>query len=258
MPILGDYRPSWSFGGCWLGEPAVWDGRLILDGCPQIAPGLEGLARLEPLTPEFWGGVREGLVMAMQEGNRVVGHATVLSTASRPEHFTPEVLAFVDQARQFCAFVEQASDHPLRERLASARQRLLDLYQAGWVLPRVEPPIGLEAEPNCEPPKPWIGFEEFEYYWEVFDPYVEEAPAAGSLSDDVLDVFFDVRRGLALWDLDVPKAAAIWEWRFHFDTHWGDHAIDALRALHRACSESAGPNRRGHSHPASASLDSTG
>jgi hypothetical protein len=27
----------------------------------------------------------------------------------------------------------------------------------------------------------------------------------------------------------------VWEWRFHFDVHWGEHAVDALRALHRAC-----------------------
>jgi hypothetical protein len=52
----------------------------------------------------------------------------------------------------------------------------------------------------------------------------------------MLDVYLDVGRGLKLWEQDPNKAAAVWEWRFHFDIHWGDHAIDALRALHRACS----------------------
>jgi hypothetical protein len=52
----------------------------------------------------------------------------------------------------------------------------------------------------------------------------------------------DVTRGLRLWDLDVPREAAIWEWRFHFESHWGDHAIDALRALHRACARDARAN----------------
>jgi len=72
-----------------------------------------------------------------------------------------------------------------------------------------------------------------QYYWEVFDPYVEEPPVKGSLSDDLLDVYRDVRRGLLLWDHNAPQAA-IWEWRFSFGVHWGNHAIDALRALHRA------------------------
>lgn len=156
---------------------------------------------------------------------------------THPQHLTPEVLAFVDQARHLCHFVETAHAQPLLSRLLGARQRLLELYRAAVMLPNVEPPDGIDAGPDPERPKNWLGFENFEVYSEVFDPYVNEAPVAGSLSDDLLDVYCDVRRGLDLWDQDVPKAAAIWEWRFHFDTHWGDHAIDALRALHRACRE---------------------
>ena len=104
-----------------------------------------------------------------------------------------------------------------------------------------EPPDGVEAGPTGEPPKGWPGFEKFDGYWEVFDPYEEGAPVGGSLSDDLLDVYGDLRRGLALWEQGgVTKRgelriAAIWEWRFQFEIHWGDHAIDALRALHRAC-----------------------
>lgn len=239
VPIMSDYRPSWNLGNTWLDEPTINDGRVFLEGCTEIAPGTEGLARVEPLAPEFWGDVRVGSVIAMQEGNRVVGHATVLSVASQPENFTSEVLAFVNQARQFCGFVEKASDYPLLPRLLGARKRLLELYRTGSALPQVEPPEGIDAGPNAEKPKNWVGFDKFEFYWEVFDPYVDEAPVVGSLSDDLLDVYFDLRRGLKLWDKDVPKAAAIWEWRFHFDAHWGDHAIDALRALHRACRAAA-------------------
>jgi len=123
----------------------------------------------------------------------------------------------------------------LDKRLAGARKRLLDLYEAGSALPYVEPPEGVEAGPSPEPPKGWLGFGNFETYWEVFDPYEEDDPVVGSLSDDLLDVYGDVRRGLALWDMGIPRTAALWEWRFHFDQHWGDHAVDALRALHRAC-----------------------
>jgi hypothetical protein len=82
-PILSDYRPSWDLGNRWLGEPTINDGRVFLEGCSHIAPGAEGLARLEPLAPEFWGGVRVGSVIAMQEGNHVVGNATILSIHRR-------------------------------------------------------------------------------------------------------------------------------------------------------------------------------
>ncbi|MDF2697718.1 MAG: hypothetical protein K0S65_6101, partial [Labilithrix sp.] len=76
-------------------------------------------------------------------------------------------------------------------------------------------------------------------YWEVFDPYQHEDLVAGSLSDDVLDTYRDVRRGFWFWEQN-EVANAVWEWRFHFQSHWGDHAIDALRALHRACNGGTG------------------
>jgi Domain of unknown function (DUF5063) len=145
---------------------------------------------------------------------------------------------FVDQARQFCEFLQRSDALSLSERLSTARTRLLELYRAGVAPPQVEASEG-DAAPNPEKPSSWAGFGDFEFYAQVFDPYAEGAPVTGSLSDDLLDVYFDVRRGLDLWDRD-ERAAAIWESRFHFDTHWGAHAIDALRALHRACGHFAG------------------
>ena len=72
-------------------------------------------------------------------------------------------------------------------------------------------------------------------YWLVFDPFDHEdtEPVCGSLNDDLLDVYFDVHRGLALWNAG-HRDAAVWHWRFDFDSHWGAHAIQALGALHHA------------------------
>lgn len=154
---------------------------------------------------------------------------------SRPDQISTEIAAFVDQARRYCAFVEKAGERSLSVRLADARERLLQLYQAGCALPRIAAPEGNGRGPHPARPEAWPGFEDFEIYWEVFDPYVDEQRVSGSLSDDVLDVYFDVLRGLRLWDAESAKAAVVWEWRHGFDGHWGDHAIDALRALHRAC-----------------------
>lgn len=235
-PIFSDYRPSWDLKNTWNGRPTINDGRVLLDGIGELAPGADGPAFIEPLAEEFWGAVDVGAVVPMQEGSRIVGYATV-TEVTRPEHFTRETAAFADQAHQFCDFIERGSALPLAERLTAARLRLLELYKAGSELPRVEPPEGFDAGPNSTRPDGWADFDKFEVYWEVFDPYLDEAPVAGSLSDDLLDVYFDVRRGLDLWKSKAPRAAAIWEWRFHFDSHWGNHAVDALRALHRACCE---------------------
>ena len=43
-----------------------------------------------------------------------------------------------------------------------------------------------------------------------------------------------MRCGLAADEMGQFESA-IWEWRFNFNYHWGEHAVDALRALQRAC-----------------------
>ena len=108
-------------------------------------------------------------------------------------------------------------------------RRLAALARRPRPCARVREPRPSRAEQS------WYGFEPFDSYSEVFDPYDREdhEPVVGSLSDDLLDVYRDIRGGLWSWETDAT-ANAIWEWRFSFDTHWGDHAADALRALHRA------------------------
>ena len=146
---------------------------------------------------------------------------------------------FVREARAYCSFVQTASGLSLADRLRAARERLLSLYQAALWLPSVEPDdTDASSSPNLPADRP--GFGDKDLYWEVFNPYEHDdnEPVAGSLADDVLDIYRDVQRGLALWDSSQVRNA-IWDWRFHFEFHWGEHAVDALRALHRACKPGA-------------------
>ena len=168
----------------------------------------------------------------------MVGYATVLEV-NWPEAFARPVTAFVRRAYDLCAFIEDAESFGLPERLQRARQQLLALYAAAADLPHVEP-IDTGTSPSFPLPENWCGFEGFDSYWEVFDPYDHEdhEPVVGSLSDDLLDVYRDIRGGLWSWEKNAT-ANAIWEWRFSFESHWGDHAVDALRAIHRACGRSA-------------------
>lgn len=79
-------------------------------------------------------------------------------------------------------------------------------------------------------PDTWPGFGEFDFYWMMFDPSVEEGPVVGSLDDDFLDIYRDLKRGLLAFE-QGDSGSAVWEWRFHFETHWARHATTALRAL---------------------------
>ena len=140
----------------------------------------------------------------------------------------------MNQVRAYCEFVDGAHELDIDKRLATARRHLLALYSAALSLP-----AGVhrdEADVERQRPEEWPGFGEKDFYWEMFDPYVDEERVGASLSDDVLDVY-----GRRSWPrlLGCRAPRAVWEWRFAFETHWGDHTIDALRALHRACGPSA-------------------
>jgi hypothetical protein len=52
-----------------------------------------------------------------------------------------------------------------------------------------------------------------------------------SLTDDLGDVYRDVKEGLLLRAAGLAEAEVIWQWRFNFWAHWAEHATDALRAL---------------------------
>jgi hypothetical protein len=145
------------------------------------------------------------------------------------DHTSTDV--FVERAREFCEFVPNARDLPIQERLMRLAWLLASLYAASLELPEVEP--GSSPEPSVVRPEACLEFGEHDCYWEVFDPYEHGQPVCGSLADDVLDVYHDVAVGLVLYDQGAVNDA-IWTWAFLRDHHWGDHAVDALRALQRA------------------------
>jgi hypothetical protein len=182
-PIRSNYRPSFDLGGMWQGLPTLNDGRVMLVEREELAPDEEGTIRIEPLSEEFWGAIRSGMTIAMQEGARVVGWATI-SEVTRAEGFSPAVATFVCHAREFCRFVEKAGTLAVSDRMQSARRLLLALYTAALVLPSIEAPEGMKATRSPHPPVNWSGFDAFETYWEIFDPCDLQEPAAGSLSDD--------------------------------------------------------------------------
>ena len=70
-------------------------------------------------------------------------------------------------------------------------------------------------------------------YWEVWDPTKHSEPIYGSLADDFADIYRDLKEGLNLSEThQAMPEDSIWEWRFGYYSHWGKHAIDALRTIH--------------------------
>lgn len=233
-PIFDRYGPDWDIGNTLRGVPTINGGRVFLEDRDELRPGESCVARIEPVTPELWGRVREGSLITMREGAKTVGYGRIVEIVDRPVYWTREVALFIYEAHEFCDFVDHAHELSVEERLVTGRQRLLDLYVRATALPTVA--VTDDDGRRAEKRRPTsLDFGDFDFYYVVFNPYEDSQPVGGSLEDDFLDIYQDLQTGLALWETEASRLNAIWHWRFLFDTHWGNHASSALRALHHAC-----------------------
>lgn len=74
------------------------------------------------------------------------------------------------------------------------------------------------------------------FYFESFDPSYdkEDSPSQGWLFDDYSDIYRDIKFELEKLKLGTNEATedALWQLKFSFRTHWGNHCINAIRYLH--------------------------
>jgi hypothetical protein len=176
----------------------------------------------------------------------------------------PTLHAFAAVAEQFCALIEGHEAYGGLQFLTAVHPVLAHLYAAALDLPdtsilfdddqdpedgtpddaveQAGGPTEHEPDPDRLELESWkrlfkslqAKFGEREFYREIFDPYEsrEEAPELyGSLSDDLADIYRDVRSGLLKWRRG-DSGEALWEWWFHFEIHWGEHASGAVRAMY--------------------------
>ena len=159
---------------------------------------------------------------------------------------TPDAASPVDRfaaaVRALCALVESPPATPTSD-ARDLEVRFLALHLAALDLPDVEPDTD-----NSEPPldltlinKARLAALPVELFWDVFDPLKTppHAPVVNSAADDLQDIYSDVKRGLLLFDAGLVVHAA-WHWRFTFASHWGEHLVGLVRALHLAGRNGAG------------------
>lgn len=142
---------------------------------------------------------------------------------------------FASAAASYCAWIESPSASPVAD-MRTALQLLTSLYGAALFLPEVaslgaEEPLG-----NARIPKKDLAhrFDSLpsRYYASCFDPWErEDTPVVADLVDDLFDIYFDLQRGSAAL-ASVGWQEAVWHWRDSFVSHWGRHAVSALKALH--------------------------
>ena len=159
--------------------------------------------------------------------------------------------AFRNASDEFLALIEARDGLSAEDLLHRAHLQLARLYALGVELPTKPASAYEEVDEDAELTHDSAGAEEFvrrwapllrtleakigrrwNFYQEVFDPYRDppEAPVTGSLADDLAGVYLDLLKGRDHWQHGRP-AEAVWEWRFGFESHWGEHATGALRAI---------------------------
>jgi len=153
------------------------------------------------------------------------------------------IAAFHRSAVEFCDFIDEIDkeEHPhLYEDLL---RLLTQLAPTGLALP----PCGEGGENEYEETS--LDYEDWRRVADVVGrataPALKELTADAAeddpdairtemLWDDLADIYRDLRDGLGIFELgtDDAKKEAAWQWRFGYESHWGEHLFSALLTVH--------------------------
>lgn len=154
-----------------------------------------------------------------------------------------EYQAFLDAAAVLCQMVESAARASPAERpsINGVRVAIADALAAAWRLPDIEPTSD-EPSPSWVSDDDWHGvflgvsgwIGEYEYYStnQTLRGRGARKVATGSVADDLADIWRELRNCLEADRRATPWQDAAWQIQFGLHTHWGTHAVEALRALH--------------------------
>ncbi len=141
---------------------------------------------------------------------------------------------FYKLAGDYCRFISE--NEITVNSVSMLTELLVTLYVSAMHLPEVEPETIGSPSYVSESVPVMLDKQLSRFYWEVFDPYVQEPPVCCDLADDLSDIASDLRRGMKEYEAG-RIGNAIFVWKFGLNNHWGNHTVDALRALHAIMSQ---------------------
>ncbi|HRY98859.1 MAG TPA: DUF5063 domain-containing protein [Bacteroidales bacterium] len=161
---------------------------------------------------------------------------------TRDPVYSPHVLELLTVANEYCLFVERAADYPLDDFLDFLRKILPMLYLKGSLLPTLEPdehrPERYVTEQQWESVfndlRAKLGPLDDFYFIDLAEPGDTE-PWKGSLSDNLADIYQDLKDFLLLYQMNTYTAQqnAVSECRQLFAPHWGERITRAQYPLHQ-------------------------
>lgn len=163
-----------------------------------------------------------------------------MADKSREDILGAQVEDFTALVREYVLLVDRAAETPLNVFVSRCSILLPRLYVGAQLLPRVEPPDGVESHEFAGDvrgafPTPQIAtlLGKLDLYKEVFDPLDDEEIVLSRLSNDLGEIYWDLKSPLVDFDSGDPvrRVLAVWDWRFEFQSHTGRHIVDALRPI---------------------------
>ena len=161
--------------------------------------------------------------------------------------FNEKIQSVIQSARQFCNLIDAAMTGKYQQEdfIDLLHLRLVDLYNCSLYIPKIGEFVKYKSEKRkaikdsnrvlYEKLTQILGV--YTDYSESFDPLLIESEdnySQGWLVDDIADIYKDINEVLELLDKNTDEHVqeGLWNLRFTFGTHWGTHAVNAIRFLH--------------------------
>jgi len=153
---------------------------------------------------------------------------------------TQSVQEFINIATQYCRLIESRDKKTALYLFQQAFTILPQLCLYGTRLPEIKRVTEYEPPDMNDAQFIYLSlqklFKQHDSYRHIFDPYdiKDKKPTVRSISDDFSDIYRDIAPGLKEWEKATTseRRDIIWEWKFSFENHWGDHATSAYNALY--------------------------
>ena len=142
---------------------------------------------------------------------------------------------FVAIAKQYISWVEGGNTRSIKD-IEYVHDLLLSLYAAAFTLEYSPDASELEEErithEGWEIIRRSFNGLPFDYYQEMFDPldFSDSSPVVASLSDDLADIYRDLKPAIIAYDKGKIREAED-NIKRNFEIHWSEHAISALKAI---------------------------
>ncbi|MGD0342906.1 MAG: DUF5063 domain-containing protein [Bacteroidales bacterium] len=158
--------------------------------------------------------------------------------------YSRNVVEFTAVAAEFCKYAEHASELKGDEMLKILQRLLPLLYLKASLLPQVEP-FFEDGNEKFVGESDWTAIQESfrqllgtaDDYLEIFDEKFEisEAPIPSSISENMADIYQDIKDFLLLYQTGTPEVMndAVWECRMNFENLWGQKLLNSMRAIHK-------------------------